>query len=360
MKAAGHVPPFPGPEGGSLIFSHEVICHMPRKKKSPKIHWKQLLLSVIALVLACFILLLLNQAMGEQLPLPTAREVSAYLSGLLDELYGTAGIAPAPADVEGELVVHFLDVGQADCILIQTEEQNVLIDAGETGCGEFINAYLDAQGVKTLDLIIATHAHADHIGSMSEVIEQFDVGKIIMSDIPAAIMPTSRTYETLLDTIASHGLHITRAVPGAEYSLGGGATLTILGPLEEYNDLNDTSVTCRVVYGENAFLFTGDAEQEYEADLLKRYPKSRLAADVLKLGHHGSNTSSHADFLDTVGPEIAVAMVGLDNSYGHPHAETLQALAERGIALYRTDEDGTVVIASDGETLTVSTEKQAA
>lgn len=324
------------------------------KRKKRRLPIKQSLFSIASLLLAFFVVVLLNQAMGSQLPLPTAHDL---LGGMLDRLYVNTNLSAAPpTDLEGDLLVHFLDVGQADCTLLQTPEQNILIDAGDLGGGAAIVDYLKGNGVKRLDMVIATHPHADHIGGMTEVIEAFDIGRVLFSPLPDSLIPTTKTYENLLDTIAKKGLKISRAKPDTAYDLGGGATMTILAPLAEYDDLNDTSISCRVAFGETSFLFTGDAEKISENDMVRRYGAD-LSSSVLKLGHHGSDTSSQEKWLNLVNPKMAIACVGYDNKYGHPDPTVLRRLSNRGTTLYRTDRNGAVVIASDGKHLSVSTEK---
>ncbi|MEM1485422.1 MBL fold metallo-hydrolase [Oscillospiraceae bacterium PP1C4] len=321
-----------------------------RKRKLPIKQW---LLSAAALVMAFFTLVLLNEAMGGQLPLPGTHDIERHV----DKLYTMAGISTQPTDIEGDVLVHYIDVGQGDCELIQTPEQSILIDAGDVGGGEAIADYLKAQGIKRLDIVIATHPHADHIGGMTDIIKKFEIGKVIFSEIPEQLIPTTKVYETLLDTISAKGLKLTKAKPDTQYDLGGGAVMTILAPLEQYKkDLNEYSVVCRVDFGETSFMFTGDASSNSENDMVETYGR-KLAADVLKLGHHGSDTSSQEKWLSAVAPQAAIASLGYDNTYGHPHASVLRRLKDRGIALYRTDKHGTIVAATDGETLNFSTEK---
>ena len=258
-----------------------------RKKKSASNPKRAGLVSLISAAVL-FVLVLLNQAMGGRLPLPSAETLETSINSALDELYDQAGLSSVPTEAEGDLLVHFIDVGQADCELIQTPEQNVLIDAGEIGEGPAIIDYLKAQGVSRLDMVIATHPHADHIGSMAEVIDAFEIGTVLFSDVPDNLIPTTRTYERLLDAIERKNLKITLAEPRSRYDLGGGAVMTILGPLvEEPEGLNDTSVICRLDFGSTSFLFTGDAEKPNENALLKAYDSSLLRADVLKLGQSG-------------------------------------------------------------------------
>ena len=328
-----------------------------RKKKSASNPKRAGLVSLISAAVL-FVLVLLNQAMGGRLPLPSAETLETSINSALDELYDQAGLSSVPTEAEGDLLVHFIDVGQADCELIQTPEQNVLIDAGEIGEGPAIIDYLKAQGVSRLDMVIATHPHADHIGSMAEIIDAFEIGTVLFSDVPDNLIPTTRTYERLLDAIERKNLKITLAEPRSRYDLGGGAVMTILGPLvEEPEGLNDTSVICRLDFGSTSFLFTGDAEKPNENALLKAYDSSLLRADVLKLGHHGSSTSNQEKWVDAVDPRVAVAELGKDNTYGHPHTEVVRLLEERDILLYRTDLNGTIVFGSNGETLQVTCER---
>lgn len=324
-----------------------------RRKKRKPLPVKQILCSVAAVLAALFVLVLLNEAIGG-LPLPGVQDVLNQLDGL----YEKAGLTPAAVmRAEGEIAVHYVDVGQADCELIQLPEQNVLIDAGDVGGGDAVVAYLKAQGVEKIDLLIATHPHTDHIGGMADVVNQFEIGKILFAEVPKSLTPSSKTYERLLDAIAEKELKVAKAQPGIKYDLGSGAILTVLGPMDEYrDDLNENSVVCRLDFGETSFLFTGDASKGSENDLVKAYG-SELSVDVLKLGHHGSDTSSQEKWLNAVDPEIAVCCVGWDNTYGHPSPEVLERLEMRGVTLYRTDLNGTVVITSDGESLSVRTEK---
>lgn len=316
-----------------------------RRSKKQETQRRSLLLSVAAVVICIAASLLLGQERFNE---------------ILDALFTQSGLSSAPADVEGDLKVHFIDVGQGDCTLIQTESQNVLVDAGERGNGDTIIAYLRAQKVERLDLVVATHPHSDHIGSMPEVLGEFPAKEMLFANVPEKLTPTSRIYEKLLDKIDSENIPVTEASPGLQYDLGGGAQITVLGPVSgDADDLNNTSVVFRLDYGSTAFMFTGDAEKASEREILASPLRKKLRADVLKLGHHGSSTSITQEWLDAVKPHIAVALLGADNEYGHPHKETVEKLAKADIPLYRSDLHGTIVIGSDGDTLSVSTEKAA-
>ncbi|HIX64701.1 MAG TPA: MBL fold metallo-hydrolase [Candidatus Anaerotruncus excrementipullorum] len=324
-----------------------------RRKKRLQLTPKQAFASLLALAAAFLVVVLLNEAIGSQLPVPSVDEVQSWVDGLSAQ----TGLTPAPVEVEGKVAAHFIDVGQGDCELIQTESQNVLVDAGNPGDEDKIAAYLRSQQVEQIDLLIATHPHADHIGGMAEIVQQFEIGQVLFAPLPDSLIPTTRTYEELLDAIAAKGLSITAASPGMTFSLGDGAQITILGPVGEFDDLNNASIVFRLDFGQTAFLFTGDAEAPSEDAILDRFGGEAVAAQVLKLGHHGSDTSSQEKWLNAVSPLLAVAEVGYDNSYGHPSPQTVERLDVREIPLLRTDQDGTIVVVSDGESLSVSTEK---
>jgi len=252
--------------------------------------------------------------------------------------------------VEGQLKVHFLDVGQGDSALIMTGSNAMLIDAGDRGYGSGIVSYLKKQGVKKLDYLILTHPHADHIGGAVDIINAFEIEKIIMPKVEH----TTRTFENLLETIKNKGMRITTPVPGDGYELGS-ARFKILAPNSSgYKSLNDYSVVIRLTFGNTAFLFTGDAESMSESQILSK--NFEVKSDVLKVGHHGSATSTSDRFLKSVKPKYAVISVGRGNKYGHPTQEVLERLDSYHVKVYRTDEVGTIVATSDGTNITFDKE----
>lgn len=270
-----------------------------------------------------------------------------------NSLFGDLGLSPAPLP-DDQLRVTVLDVGNADCILLQCGGQAALIDAGESNDEEAIVSTLKAAGVEKLDLVIATHADADHIGGMSTVVNNFSIGTFWMSFMPEGHEPTTKTYEYLLLALIENKVEISEAEHGATYTLGD-ATVTVLSGLSDYEDTNDQSVVCLVSHGEMDFVFTGDAGKEVEREILEAVPD--LKAEVLKVGHHGSSTSSDGNFVRALAPEIAIITCGYGNSYGHPHTETLQTLQRNDVTVYRTDLHGQLVLTSDGKTVGVQSER---
>ncbi len=248
-----------------------------------------------------------------------------------------------------ELAVSFIDVGQADCILIHTPvNQNILIDAGNREDFPAIREYLDSHRISRLDMIVATHPHEDHIGSMAQIIKNYDIGKVFMPKASA----NTRVFEGLLMAIKAKGLKINTAKAGFHINLAPELFIDFLAPnSESYEDLNNYSVVIKLSYRKVSFLLTGDAERISEKEMMNH--QYDLKANVLKVGHHGSNSSSSYDFLQKVTPDIAVISVGIHNDYHHPSLSILNRLARIGAAIYRTDQNGTIRITTEGTRLFV-------
>lgn len=251
--------------------------------------------------------------------------------------------------------VHFVDVGQGDATLVISDGEAMLVDSGELDDGDTLIKYMKQQNVEKLKYVVITHPHSDHMGEMSDVLKSFDAENIIMPKITGELTPTSSVYRKLLETIKSQNKKIT-AAKDESFELGS-AEVNLFTTKEEHSDLNNYSVLVKIIHGGNSFLITGDCETEEEKEMLEQ--GFDLSADVLKAGHHGSSTSSSAEFLKAVDPSYAVISCGTGNKYGHPHDETVAALKKYtgSDGLYITMEDGSVVFRSDGKGLTAETEK---
>lgn len=269
----------------------------------------------------------------------------------LPDLFGSIKqISTTPPSVPDgdEVLFHIIDVGQGDAILVMTPDGNMLIDTGESSAREALVAYLDSVNVTSFEYVVFTHPDADHIGNAAYVVENYSIKNIIMPDREA----TTKTFERMIDAIENSQANVIKAEPGYEFYIG--ALLnTIIAPNGDYKDTNDASVVIKSTFGDTSILLTGDAEKGSEADIVSIWSKETLKCDVLKVGHHGSLTSTSEAFLDAVSPTIAVISCGEGNKYGHPLPETLARLEERGIAIYRTDKHGSIVLRTDGESFEV-------
>lgn len=245
------------------------------------------------------------------------------------------------------LVVHFIDVGQADAALLQCEDDVLLIDGGNVADSDLIIAYLKKLNIENIDYMVCTHAHEDHVGGLSAPLSVMPVGAVYAS----VMEKDSKAYQTFKQKVAAQNKEIMHPVNYENFPLGS-ARVEILAAPDNADSINNSSIILKVVHGNKAFLFTGDAEREEEQTLLG---KGLLKADVLKVGHHGSDTSTSYVFLREVMPEYAVISCGKGNSYGHPSEEVLSRLRDANVKVYRTDLQGDIVAVSDGENITFST-----
>jgi len=254
-----------------------------------------------------------------------------------------------PISVTGNLKVHFLDVGQGDSIFIELpNKQAMLIDAGNLENGSQIVKYIKDAGYTTLDYVVATHPHSDHIGGMATVINDLNINKFYMIKKEH----TTEIFEDMLIAIQNKGLGINTAKAGVNILNESNLKIDILAPVgSSYEDLNDYSAIINLTYGNKSFLFIGDAESVSEGQIT-----AKIKADVLKVGHHGSDSSTSSSFLSTVSPKYAVISVGTENSYGHPTYETLTELNDADIEIFRTDESGTITFTTDGSNISVDKE----
>lgn len=310
-----------------------------RKKKAPR---KAGAISVISVLVLALLLLAGNR-------------LQEY--GIFDFLPGEENTAPAagPALVpgSGDMEVWFLDVGQGDSQLIRIPDgdsyYNMLIDSGENQYAQGLTDFLSGLGISRIDTLVCTHPHADHMGSMAQIVTQFDIGSFYMPKLPEDQTPTTRAYENLLDALLEKNVDAAYLHTGLFISMPDGARAEVFSPDQDarWSEINNYSAVIKLSYGETSFLFTGDAEKEIETILAEG--NDAIGADVLACGHHGSSTSSTEAFLERVNPAVAVISCGLNNKYGHPHEEVVQLLDTRGCDVYRTDTSGTILIKSDGE-----------
>ena len=260
---------------------------------------------------------------------------------------GGADTSAAP-NSEGKLIVHFLDVGQGDSIFIELPNgKTMLVDAGENYHGQGIIDYVQTIGYHKLDYVVATHPHEDHIGSMPYIVRNFEIGSIYMPDVTA----NTATFESLLKAIKAKGLRVKNGRTGVHIIKDGELTADIIAPDKpDESNLNNSSIVLLLTFGNVSYLLTGDAETK-ELNAIR----ADMHATVLKAGHHGSKTSTTQTLLKKISPSVTVIFCGKNNDYGHPHAEVLKMLKSVNSSVYRTDRDQTVIVATDGSSLTVST-----
>lgn len=247
--------------------------------------------------------------------------------------------------------IYFFDVGQADCTLIESGEDVILIDTGDIETKEIVLSYLDSLNISEIDYLILTHPHADHIGAAPEIITNYEIGEILM---PAKIT-TTNIFERTLDSIANKEYQITVPEQGSTYQFENGSFTVLTDQNIDWgDDLNYSSLILKLSIGNSDFIFSGDADQEVEESVINA--GYDLNAEVLKVGHHASYTASSDLFLQNINPEYAVISCGADNSYGHPHKEVIDKLNSRNIQYFRTDLSGTIVMTTDGNNIIVNAE----
>ncbi|MDD4568539.1 MAG: ComEC/Rec2 family competence protein [Tepidanaerobacteraceae bacterium] len=253
-------------------------------------------------------------------------------------------------DNSGFLKVHFIDTGQSDSIFIKSPTgKTMLIDAGNNDDEDTIISYIKKQGVSKLDFLVGTHPHEDHLGAMDDVIDFFDIGEILMPNVTS----NTKTFKDVLLAVKNKGLKITPVRGGMTVPFDNDIKIHIFAPNNSsYESMNNYSIVIKLTYGNTSFLFTGDAEKISEDEMLHN-SNYNLQADVLKVAHHGSSTSTTVEFLSAVSPKYAVICVGQDNPYGHPHKETIDNLLQYGVEVYTTADNGNIMITSDGEDIEI-------
>jgi competence protein ComEC len=274
--------------------------------------------------------------------------VSIFIWGLF-QFSSDDNVAPVNTLEGSVLSVHFIDVGQGDSILIKSKDSAVLIDAGDNDKASIVTNYLKQQDVKKINLLVGTHPHADHIGGLDAVINDFEIEKILMPKISGNLVPTTKTYKDVLESISKKGLKISQPTTGETFSFGN-FSLEVLSEVAEYANLNDYSIVLKLTCGDFSALFAGDAESVVEEKLLQK----NIKANVFKASHHGSKTSNSVEFLKKVAPSDVVICVGIGNKYFHPHSEILDRFKAQSINVYRTDLKGSIVVQTNAKTFEIS------
>ncbi len=254
---------------------------------------------------------------------------------------------------KSKVEVHYIDVGQADCILIKSSGENMLIDAGNNNDYKIIDEYLKKENVESLKYVVITHAHEDHIGSMDYVINNYDVEKVYM----AKHSSTTQTFKDFVTAVSNKKLKITVPKESETFSLGDLDFKVLTKGNVKYDSTNNYSTVLKATYGDIDYLFTGDAESKVENEMLESHKADLENIEVLKVSHHGGNTSSTPSFVKTVNPVHSIIQVGKDNDYGHPKKQVLDRLESVGSKVYRTDINGTIIVKTDGKNIEVEKEK---
>ncbi len=316
------------------------------------------ILTIIALCLICFVAIVFAAHLADPastltaLPSPSPSLTPVFLNS-------SPSIAPI-AKIDGKLQLFMLDIGQGDSIfLISPSGKTMLIDSGEASQYETVKSFLDRLGISGIDVVVATHPHADHIGCMYKIINDYQIDTFYLTSAST----TTKTYSRMLDALEkSADTEVVLADAAAAHPFidwDDNVEVRIISPFsdESYTDLNNSSIMLHVKFGGNAIMLTGDAETAAETIALSRLPASYFEADILKVGHHGSSSSTSSRFLSAINPKIALISLGKDNSYGHPHRETILNLDLINALIYRTDESGTICVTMDGISTVVKTEK---
>lgn len=309
--------------------------------KKKRFKHKKLIIS-ISILLICGTIIL---SYSNNLNIPTWNKIYNYLN-----------ISKGTVDVNYEgypLSVHILNVGKADAIYIKSNDKNILIDSGDTDTKDQVIQYLNNNKIQQFDLIIATHPHKDHIAGMDNIINTFPINRFIMPKLSETIIPTTKTYNSMINSLKDNNITVESPIVGDNFKIGE-INIYILGPIKEYDNLNNNSVIAKLAYKNTSFLFVGDAEKEAETDLISS--GVNLKSTVLKVGHHGSKTSTTQKFLNAVNPEYSVISVGPDSN-NLPKDSIINRLKNNNIKTYRTDKSGTIIFTSDGDNINVFTEK---
>ncbi len=321
-----------------------------KKRKQARESVKRFFLVLLLIFIIFASVVVINERFIHSKYIPSTSDIAAFI-----------GLERRPEIIleQDEISVHFIDVGQGDCILIDTPEKDVLIDSGEAEYASRVIRYLHSYGITRLDHVIASHPHSDHMGGMSRIIASVDTGEFIMPQVPSDMIPDLSFYADTLSVLDTKGIPLKYSVLGTRIDLCEGTYLEIIGPIGTgYNDLNSYSIIAKLTSGDRSFLFTGDMEKDAEYVLADSW-LTDLNADVIKVPHHGSASSSSLGFLARVMPEYAVFSVGADNNYGHPSTEVVTCYRALNCEILMTMYNGDIVFVTDGNDIRYITSKNA-
>jgi competence protein ComEC len=278
-------------------------------------------------------------------------------SSSFQNIFKNAKESPNFSNDRKVMSVHVLDVQKQDAIYINCNNKHILIDSGEYSSFQTVDSYLKKHNVKKFDLIVATHPHTDHMGSMSEIIKNYKIEKFLMPQMPYEITPTFKSYKLMLQALEEKNVLVLKPNPPEDFQVGD-MFITIFAPNKEYKNTNNNSIVMSVAFKNKKILFTGDAEKESEHDIMKK--GFDIKANILKVAHHGSNTSTTTAFLKSVSPEYAVLSTSDEymEKFGFKEPDSIKRLESFGVKIFRTDLDGTVIFRTDGEEIKVECEKE--
>ena len=307
-------------------------------------------LSLILILIMVFYLVAYNDYESVSDNILSKEDFSSFATTITSESKESSSSTISDIDNDSKFEVHYIDVGQADAALVFSDNETMLIDGGNPGDSSLIATYLKKHNIETLDYIICSHAHDDHVGGLPGALSVVNVKKVFAPTTESSI----KAYQSFKTKVSAQGLTVENPSPGDSFQFGNSSVL-FLGPVHEnVSDPNNTSVVLKITYGNTSFLFTGDAERDEEQSILSQ--KYDLSATVLKIGHHGSNDSTTYPFLREIMPEYAIISVG-ENSYGHPAEDLLSRLRDANVKVYRTDVQGDIIATSNGKDVTIKTSR---
>ncbi len=272
-----------------------------------------------------------------------------------NKLFSTIGIVEGVKQQDSNFSVYFLDVGQSDCTVIVCDDEVMLIDSGTVNQVHNIRESLYSLEIKEIDYLFVTHQHDDHMAGASKLIDEYKINNIFMPKLSSINFVDSLTYQDLINKIAINNINPFAVSCGDIFHVGS-ASVRVLAPMKQDENLNNMSLVLKVTYGETSFLFQGDSEEKVEKQIMSS--GANIKADVIKIGHHGSNTSTSESYLQAVNPQYAIISAGIDNSYGHPSTPIIRRLVNNDVQIFLTSYHGDITISSDGKNISVIKQRE--